>query len=195
MSLNKGSLNKAIRLLKVKQLEIENQGAGANPILSADASANILKTSGHYLVYSDLSIQSATLYLAKLQHNMTADREITIPDKSFTLADNADIDELNAQNLIGAANKKYMNTNFYGEETSGSFRYDVEEEKITNVHTSTVNIAFNLGLTTNKGTKKLYVDSARMRVTDADENSKINGYKISGINADGLEFTIDLDVI
>lgn len=191
MSLNKGSLDKAIQLLKVKQLDIENQGLGDNPYIKASSSSRRFDLYDSLWVYDFIAFRDATDYEVSLRHAVTAPRTVTFPDKDFTVADNADVDELKAQNLIGSANKKFMNTNFYGEETSGSFRYDVGEAKITNVHISTVNIVFNLGLATNKGTKKLYVDSARMLVTAADENSKIVKHEISGISADGSRNIID----
>ncbi len=69
------------------QLTIRNQGAGADPVLFASNSTQILKLKGGFRPTSNLEWESGVAQPAQLDHANSAPRVYTFPDKAMTVAD------------------------------------------------------------------------------------------------------------
>ena len=185
MSLNGRSLNQAIRDLLVKQITLENQGLGANPILECNSASQILSIVGELRASLALSSKGGTAFYHKFVGTPTVNRNITIPDKALTVADNADITVLNAQTLIGSANKKYIACkHFISDDDNGAVQYSVLAGSILTNAIAGVNIIrLILDLPPSLGSLKLYVDSFKIAVGDALANEYISNITIKGITA------------
>jgi len=193
MSLNKGSLDKAIRELKVKQLTVENQGTGANPLINSNNALQMLSINGFAAITSDILLKSGTAFFYQGMGTPTSIRNVTFPDKSFTVADNADTTELQAQNLIGAGNKKYMNTIYMGDMATSILVEDMGFGSFCNNYTGNTVHAFFLDMPCNRGTKKLYIDAIRIRVTGADVANYISKTDILGTHLTGSSTSLNAD--
>jgi len=84
-SLDKGSLDKAIQELKIKELEFINQGGGDNPLLLSSSTAKKLNIDGTIKIIDFIQFRDGTIYDASLRHNNIINRTYTFPDADITI--------------------------------------------------------------------------------------------------------------
>jgi len=91
-SLDKGSLDKAIQNLLIKQIELKNQSTGDNPVIYSNSpsktvafSNNIYAVNGAILAGDTIKFYNGLSKLGILKHNNSADRFYTFPDNDITI--------------------------------------------------------------------------------------------------------------
>lgn len=73
------------------RVTILNVGAGANPVLRADAAdqrlsmTGVIDITGHFITAQDFIFRSGTAFEARLQHTLSAGRDYTFPDVDGTV--------------------------------------------------------------------------------------------------------------
>jgi len=186
MSLNlsaRGSLDLAYKNLKVKQIELINQGIGNNPVISSDAAGNLCQFNGSIETTNDVYIKSGTAYGSRFDHSNTGARVWTLPNSNRILASK---EELEAYEGVGVGNILLFASNLIDVTPINTIELSASEGIYANVDNTNFEITFQLDIPTNKNGKKLYINKIYTGVLNANGTNKIDASAIHGIDSDGL---------
>lgn len=192
MSLNGRSLNQAIQNLLVKQLTVENQDTGDNPVISSSSTSKYLMIDETLTINKYLKVKGDGSAHILFKPNIATQRDISFQDKNIEVADNADV-ILNANmNALLVANL-LKTTGVYNLSQSIDTLKGYYAEGFEALVGDNIIHDFLFEVPVNSGGKKLYAYDIKTRLVDADDNNFIAYTTLYGIKTDGTWEIIDAD--
>lgn len=170
---------------------IENMGAGANVRIHSNSTNQRTTVEDYLSVVANMYIYSNTAFGVTLQHNISAHRAVTFPDKDITIAG---IDDVEAATLEEVANKEFIPLSLNIEdEATRAYYYDSASKAWRNTDNTNFVVMCILHEPVTKNGKNLHVKNVKVPINLANATNKLTAVTVYAMENDSDWAVINTD--